>query len=196
MEPTLARNWWAMALWGALAILFGALVFFWPALLWVVVLASFAVYALLTGALAIILAFFGPRWGQPWWGLLLEGIFSILAGALTLVWPEITELALLFLIAFWAVATGVLQVVAAIRLRKEIEGEWALGLAGVLSVLFGLALVALPGPGAVAIAWLIASYSVAFGVLMLALAFRLRSLARGAPGASASPATNRYAAAP
>jgi uncharacterized membrane protein HdeD (DUF308 family) len=176
MESSLARIWWVLALRGALAILFGVLVILWPALAWVVVVASFAAFALIDGAFAIVAAFAGGQ--GRWWALLLEGVLGISAGVLTILWPGITQLVLLFFIAYWAIATGVFEIVAAIRLRKEIEGEWVLALSGVLSVLFGLALVILPGAGALAVAWLIAGYALAFGALMLAVAFRLRSFIR------------------
>jgi len=172
---SLARYWWVLALRGVAAILFGALVIVWPALAWVVVVASFAAYAMMDGGFAIVSAFAGEG---RWWALLLEGVLGISAGVLTILWPGITQLVLLFFIAYWAIATGVFEIVAAIRLRKEIEGEWVLALSGVLSVLFGLALVILPGAGALAVAWLIAGYALAFGALMLAVAFRLRSFIR------------------
>jgi len=186
MEYSLARNWWVLALRGALAIVFGVLVFFWPEAYWIVLVSIFAAFAMLDGALALATVFTGGAQGR-WWALMLEGLLGIAIGVLTLIWPEITMLALLYFIAAWAIVTGVFEVVAAIELRKEIEGEWLLALSGVLSVLFGVALVALPGPGFVAIAWLIASYSIAFGVLMLALGFRLRGLARHVTSPGAVP---------
>jgi uncharacterized membrane protein HdeD (DUF308 family) len=94
---------------------------------------------------------------------------------MTIVFPGLTELALLFIIAYWEIVTAVLQEAAAIRLRREIEGEWLLAIAGILSVLFGLALVIMPAAGALAIAWMIATYAMVSGVLLLSLAFRLRS---------------------
>src|SRR5947209_1278874 len=134
MEYELARNWWAVALRGALAILFGVLVFFWPAVFWVVVVATFAAYALLDGAIALFAAVTGRGQGRRWL-LAVEGILGLAAGVLTLLWPGLTELALFYLIAGWAMATGAFEVAAAIQLRHAIRGAWALGLAGVLSIL-------------------------------------------------------------
>ena len=115
--------------------------------------------------------------------LAIQGLLGISAGVLTLFWPGITELALLFLIAYWSIVTGVFAVIAAIRLRREIEGEWALVLSGILSVVFGLGLVLFPAAGALAVAWLIAAYSIVFGALLIAVGMRLRSLVRHAHGA-------------
>jgi uncharacterized membrane protein HdeD (DUF308 family) len=110
--------------------------------------------------------------------LLLGGLLGIGVGVLTLFHPGVTALALLFYIAIWAIATGVLEIVAAIRLRKEIEGEWLLGLAGAASVLFGALLIARPEVGALAVLWLIAAYAIVFGVILVLLAFKARGFAR------------------
>jgi len=178
MEYSLARNWWVLALRGVLAILFGVLVFFLPILGWLMLIASFAAYALVDGVFAIMAAVSGHGEGRKWWALALEGLLGISAGVITLLWPALTMEVLFFVIAGWAMATGVFQIVAAIRLRKVIEGEWVLALSGILSILFGVTLALFPGPGSLAIALLIGVYSVAFGVLFLAVAFRLRSLLR------------------
>ncbi|MGZ3433904.1 MAG: HdeD family acid-resistance protein, partial [Isosphaeraceae bacterium] len=130
------------------------------------------------GVFAIAAAVVGTTVGMPWWALLLEGVCGIAVGVLTFAWPGITALVLLYLIAFWAVVTGVFEMVAAIRLRKEIHGEWLLALSGVLSVLFGVALVVNPAAGALAVVWLIGAYAIAFGVLLIALGFRLRNWLR------------------
>ncbi len=175
MNSSLARNWWILALRGALLFLLGVLAFFWPAVAWLFVLASFAAFAFVSGTLAIVMAVKGQAQGRWWWALILEGVLGISAGVMTIVFPGLTELALLFIIAYWAIVTGVMQVVAAIRLRKEIEGEWLLAIGGLLSVLFGLALLIVPAAGALAIAWMIAAYAMVSGVLLLSLAFRLRS---------------------
>jgi uncharacterized membrane protein HdeD (DUF308 family) len=136
----------------------------------------YGAFALVDGVFAVAAALFGRRRGMPWWAMLVEGLFGIAIGILTFAWPGITALALLYLIAAWAVITGVFEIAAAIRLRQEIQGEWLLALSGALSVLFGVVLVLYPGAGALAVVWLIGAYAIAFGVLLLVLGFRLRSL--------------------
>jgi uncharacterized membrane protein HdeD (DUF308 family) len=178
MEFALARNWWVLALRGVLAILFGMLAFFWPGLLWLVVVYTFGAYALLDGVLAIVAAVRGHRVFGRWWPLLLEGVVGIVVGIVAFAQPAIAELALLYVIAAWCFVTGVFQVVAAIQLRRYIRGEWALALSGVLSILLGLALGLVPVAGLLAVAWLIGAYSIVFGALLIALAFQLRALAR------------------
>src|SRR5215212_9659619 len=121
-----------------------------------------------------------PVLSRNWWVLALRGlaaiVFGVLAGLVAAFWPGLTALALLYFIAAWAIVSGILEIVGAIRLRQEIEGEWALGLSGVLSVLFGVLLAAIPAPaGLLSLVWLIGAYALAFGVFLLVLAFRLRS---------------------
>ncbi len=175
MRFALAQNWWVLAIRGLLAILFGILVFLWPGLAWLVVVYTFAAYALLDGVFALVSAFSGQDRDGPWWAVLLEGLVGIAAGIAAFVLPGLTEVFLVYLIAFWAIGTGVFQVIAAIRLRRHLTDEWALALGGMLSVLIGILLAAQPGDGVLALAWLIAAYSVVFGVLFLVLAFQLRS---------------------
>ena len=114
--------------------------------------------------------------GRPLWSLFIVGALGIAAGVVTFRWPGLTALVLLMVIASWAIGVGVLQVVAAIRLRKEIEGEWALGLSGVLSVAFGILAVFQPGAGALGVLWMIGAHAIGFGVLLIALGFRLRAI--------------------
>jgi uncharacterized membrane protein HdeD (DUF308 family) len=109
------------------------------------------------------------------WAFVVIGILGILAGVVTFLWPGITALALLALIAAWALFMGVFQIIAAIRLRKEMEHEWLLALSGVLSVIFGVFMLARPEAGALAVVWLIAAYSIAFGILLIVLGFRLKN---------------------
>jgi len=178
MEFSLARSWWVLALRGVLAILFGVLAFLWPGLWWLAVVYTFAAYALVDGAFALVAAVTGHGEAGPWWALVLEGLVGIAAGVIAFVWPGITEFALLYLIAGWCIATGVFEIAAAIRLRKHIRGEWLLALSGVVSIILGLALGLVPVAGLLAVAWWVGAYAVAFGVLLLVLAFRLRSLVR------------------
>jgi len=178
MEFELARYWWVVALRGVLAILFGVLIFFAPGLGVLFMVASFAAYALVDGVLAITAAVRGRGRDAPWWALLLEGIAGIGAAVVAIAWPGITALALLYVVAGWSIATGILEIAAAIRLRKYIEGEWLLALSGVLSILLGLVLGLMPVPGLLALALWIGAYAVVSGVLLLVLAFRLRGMAR------------------
>jgi uncharacterized membrane protein HdeD (DUF308 family) len=126
------------------------------------------------GVFAIVGVFGGTGSGTPRWLLLVEGIVSILAGLIALVVPGLAAVALLYLVAAWAVVTGLMQIATAIRLRQEVRGEWALILGGILSVLFGLLLAVLPGVGILSLIWLIGAYAVAFGVLLLITAFQVR----------------------
>jgi uncharacterized membrane protein HdeD (DUF308 family) len=168
-------TWWVVVLRGIAAILFGILALLWPGLTLVILIALFGAYALVDGIANIAGALERRRRYDRWWVLLVEGIAGVIAGVLTFIWPAITGLVLLFLIAARAVVVGIFEIVAAIRLRREIEGEWLLGAAGVLSVVFGVLVFAFPAGGALAIVWLIAWYSLLAGILLSVLGFRLRS---------------------
>ena len=189
MVIVLARNWWALALRGLFAVLFGIAAFALPGITLGALVLLYGAYAFVDGVFAITAALVGRTEGVPWWALLVEGLFGIAVGVLTMFWPGITALALLFMISAWAVVTGVLEIVAAIRLRKEIQGEWLLALSGILSVLFGLALVVNPGAGALAVVWLIGAYAIVFGLLLIALGFRLRSWSRMLSSMVTSPSS-------
>jgi uncharacterized membrane protein HdeD (DUF308 family) len=171
------RYWWTVALRGVLGVLFGLAAWIWPDVTIRVLVLLFGFYALVDGLLALAAAMMGGRLasGRRGW-LIFEGVAGVAAGVLTFIWPEITTLALLYLIAFWAIATGVLEVVAAVILRRELRGEWLLAAGGIISVLFGLFLVIRPGDGAIAVAWLIGLYAIIFGIALIALGFRLRQL--------------------
>lgn len=177
MVIILARNWWALALRGLFAIFFGIAAFAWPQITLGALVLLYGAYALADGSFAVAAALVGRTMGLPWWALLAEGLFGIGVGVVTFLWPGITLFALLCLIAGWAIVTGIFEVAAAIRLRREIEGEWILALGGVLSVLFGLGLAVAPGAWTLAVVWLIGAYAIAFGTLLLALALRLRGRA-------------------
>jgi uncharacterized membrane protein HdeD (DUF308 family) len=178
-------NWWALALRGLFAVLFGVFAFVMPGITLAVLILWFGAYVLVDGIFTVIAAIKGARGTQRWWALLLQGIVSILAGVLTFIWPGITALGLLFLIAAWMVVTGTFQIAAAIRLRKQIEGEWLLLLGGVLSILLGFLFFAFPGAGAIAMVWWIGSWVLVFGILLIALGFKLRSIEHAAGGPDA-----------
>jgi uncharacterized membrane protein HdeD (DUF308 family) len=189
----LAGNWWAFALRGLFAVIFGIAAFAMPGLTLAVLVLLYGAYALVDGIFAIASAVAGRTYGSPWWAMLIRGLLGIAIGIMTFAWPGITELALLYIIAAWAVVTGGFEIAAAIRLRKEIQGEWLLILSGALSVLFGLAIMVFPAAGALAIAWLIGSYAILFGVLLLVLGFRLRTLALQGSPVAMTPVAKGYA---
>ncbi len=174
MAEQLHRNWWLVALRGVLAIVFGVLAFIWPGITLMVLVLLFGAYALVDGIFAVIAALTNHAGANRGW-VLLEGVAGIIAGILTFVWPGITAIVLLFVIGAWAIVTGVLEIIAAIQLRREISNEWLLILGGILSVLFGLYIVIFPRLGALSVVWLIAAYAIIFGIVFLVLGLRLRS---------------------
>jgi uncharacterized membrane protein HdeD (DUF308 family) len=176
----LVDRWWSLAVRGLFAIAFGVLAFALPGGTLFALVILFGCYAIVDGAFTLVAGVKSRRQRRSWGLPVAQGLLGIVAGAVALAWPGITALALLYVIAAWAVVTGMLEIWAAISLRKQIEGEWLLGLTGVLSILLGAAMFAYPGAGALAVVWWIGAYAIAFGVLMIALAFRLRSLMRGA----------------
>jgi uncharacterized membrane protein HdeD (DUF308 family) len=171
MLHTLASNWWALALRGLVAVLFGLLTFILPGITVVTLVLLFGAYALADGIFNVI-AFF--RVASHQWALLIEGVVGIIAGIVTFALPAITAIVLLYVIAFWAIFTGVFEIIAGIRLRKAITNEWLLLVMGVLSLLFGVLILFAPGAGALAIVLWIGAYAMVFGAFLLALAFRLR----------------------
>jgi uncharacterized membrane protein HdeD (DUF308 family) len=174
----LFRGWRLLLIRGLAAIAFGLLTWGRPAISLTALVLLFAAYALVDGVLAIWAAVAGHGEEEYWWLLLLGGFISVGVGVLALTHPDLTALALLFYIAIWAVATGLLEIIAAIRIRKEVHGEWRLILAGLFSVAFGAFLMARPDAGALTVLWLIAAYAVAFGIVLVLLAFKARSFGR------------------
>jgi uncharacterized membrane protein HdeD (DUF308 family) len=177
----LVGNWWTFVLRGIAAVLFGILTFLFPGMALLTLVYVFGFYALADGVLSIIAAFRrseSARNETPWWALLLSGIFGLIAGLIAIFRPGITAIALLFLIAAWAIVTGVMEIVAAIRLRKQIRGEWLLALAGVMSILFGVLAAIFPGAGALAVVLWIGAYTFVMGIVLIALGLRLRSFVR------------------
>jgi uncharacterized membrane protein HdeD (DUF308 family) len=172
LATILSHYWWMTLIRGVIAILFGIMLFAWPQMSLASLVLVFGAFALADGVANVVTAIGGRDENETWWVLLLSGLAGVGVGVLTFLNPGATALALLFYIAIWAIATGLLQIVAAVRLRKEIEGEFWLGLAGVASMLRGHRCEA--GEGALAVLWLIATYAIAYGVILIVLAFQAR----------------------
>jgi len=171
------RNWWMVALRGLLAIIFGLIALFFPGIALLAFIFVFAAYAIIDGIVAVIVAVRERGFLSRWGWVLFEGILSILAGILAFAFPGITALVLLYIVAAWAIVTGILEIVAAFVLREYVSREWLLALAGILSVVFGIILFVRPGAGLLAILWLVGIYSIIFGILFIIRAFQLRSWA-------------------
>jgi uncharacterized membrane protein HdeD (DUF308 family) len=173
----LSRHWWVLLGRGAAAIAFGLLAFAWPSLSLAALVLLFGAFCLADGLMAAWTAVASRRHQENTWLLVVGALLGIGIGLLTMFQPSVTALALLFYIAIWAIATGILQVLTAIRLRQEIRNEWMLALAGLASLAFGALLLARPAAGALAALWLIASYAVLLGTLLVVLALEVRSAA-------------------
>jgi uncharacterized membrane protein HdeD (DUF308 family) len=172
--PPLARNWWVFLVRGLVAIAFGLVALMWPGATLVAFILFYGVFALIDGVFAVVAAIRGKSGAGARWWLATVGVLGIVAGLVTFFWPGITALALLVVIGTWALVYGVFEIVGAIRLRKEIDNEWWLLIHGVLAVLFGIMVLVRPGAGALALVWLIASFALLSGVLLVAFAFRLK----------------------
>ena len=177
MVHALAKNWWMLLLRGIAAIIFGVLALTWPGMTLVTLILFYGAFVLVDGVLAIVAAITGGALMPRWW-LAIVGLLGIAAGVLTFLMPGLTAIVLLYFIAGWAIATGVLQIIGAIKLRKEIDNEWLLILGGILSVLFGVAMIAAPGAGALALITVIGIYAMIVGALLVALSLRLKKHAR------------------
>ncbi len=172
----LARWWWTFVVRGLLAIAFGVLAFFAPGLGIAVLVGLFAAWALIDGVTSLVTGIGGRNRDKSWWLEILEGVVSIIAGIIALVFPVLAAEVLVIIIAAWAIVTGIFEIIAAIRLREQIRGEFWLGLAGLASILFGVILLVFPGVGALSLVWLIGSFALVFGVFLVILGWRLRGI--------------------
>ncbi len=182
MLATMGRNWWLIALRGAMAILLGILILLDPS----VVISLIAAFAIVDGVFAVIQAF-QNRGQRQWIWMLLEGIVGVIFGIIVLTFPVGAAIAVTLVIAGWAIATGIFEVVQAIRLREEIKGEFWLGLAGIASIIFGVLAILFPLTTFLTLTWLIAGYAIMFGVVLIMLAFRVRNAAGGGSTSASSP---------
>ncbi len=171
-----ASKWWVLALRGLVAVLFGVAAIIWPAMALAVLVLLFGAFALADGLMAIVTGVIIRREVTHWWVWLLEGLAGILTGVLVLIWPGITAVALIALIAAWGFVTGIMEIVAAIYLRKIVAGEWLLVVDGILSILLGAFLVIFPVLGALVLVYLIGFYAILFGILLFAQALQLHKL--------------------
>jgi uncharacterized membrane protein HdeD (DUF308 family) len=175
MLSMLSENWWVLALRGLLAVLFGFAALVLPLGTLEAVGRLFGVYAILEGVLVALIGMRGTRYRGAF---IAEGAFGIVAGLVALAWPGVTALLLLYVVAIWAILSGIAEMITAVALRREIEGEWILFLVGVLSVVLGVAMVVLSGVGVLSLIWLVGLYALAVGVAMIVLAFRARDARR------------------
>jgi uncharacterized membrane protein HdeD (DUF308 family) len=174
----LLARWWVWVVRGIAAILFGVLAFTAPASSIAALVMLWGAYALVDGVFALVIAARRGQAGMSWGWMLFDGIVGIAAGVTTFLWPAITGLVLLALIAAWAILTGIAEIAAAVALRREMTGEWLLGASGVLSIAFGAVLLARPDAGALAVVWIIGGYALVFGALLIAFGLRLNQWRR------------------
>lgn len=175
VENIAGQTWWSVLIRGIVAILFGLAALVWPGITILVLIYLFGAFVLVTGVVAVFSALSTAERNDRWALLLLEGIIGILVGIAAFVWPGITGLVLLYLIAFWAIAGGILEIIAAIRLRATIAYEWLLALSGVISLLFGILILFFPAAGALGVIFFIGAYAILYGILLVILAFQVRS---------------------
>ena len=168
---TMSEHWWVVLLRGVLAILFGVLAFAWPGLTAVILVTIWGVYALFDGIVGIIAGIKGK-----WTSLVVLGLLGIAAGIVALLWPGLTAISLLWVLAIWIIVAGSMQIGAAIRLRKEVRGEWMWILSGILMVLLGVVFFVRPGAGILSVTWLLATLAIVWGILLVMLSFRLKGL--------------------
>jgi uncharacterized membrane protein HdeD (DUF308 family) len=183
MLPAVSGNWVALAVRGVAAVVFGLAALIWPGLTLAVLIILYGAYAVVDGVFAIV-AGLRVGSGTPRWLLLAEGALGILAGLIAVFWPGVTAIVLLYIIAFWAIFGGLLRIVGAVLLRREIENEWTMALGGAVWVLLGIVLFVLPGAGLLSLSWLIGIFALGAGITLIVLAFRVRGQGSSGTGGS------------
>lgn len=185
MAREVLDRWWAVVLRGAVAVLFGAATLIWPGLTLGVLIVLYGIYAVVDGAFGLLGLLSGARPEHPWWVRLLDALVSLGAGLVALFWPGITSLALLWLVAGWALAKGVLQIILAVSLRRRMSNVRLLALAGVISVILGIVYVLFPQAGILSLVWVLGLYALVYGIVLFArgLALRVARRALGRPSA-------------
>jgi uncharacterized membrane protein HdeD (DUF308 family) len=168
----LARNWWLLLLRGLCAVVFGVLTFLWPAITLITLVLLLGAYTLADGIFSLAAAVMGGPAKSRWW-LVVVGLLGIAAGIFIFLWPGVSALLLLIYVGAWSIATGVMQIIGAIALRKEIRDEWLLIAGGILSVLFGTFVIVAPGSGALALLYVIGTFAIAYGIILILFSLRL-----------------------
>ena len=181
MLSSLTRNWWLAVLRGLIAIGFGTATFVWPGVTLELLIVLFGTYALVDGVTALALGVLSVGSNERWWAAVLSGVVGVLAGMVAFVQPAATALALVYVIAAWALLAGGAQIVAAIRLRQYIADEWLLGVGGALSMLFGVLLLTAPATGVLTLVLLFGYYAISAGLAQVGFGLRLRGLAQQLP---------------
>lgn len=171
-----SQSWWILIIRGVAAILFGVVAFIWPGLTGLVLVVAFGAYAVVDGVFAVVTGISRLGHSSRGWAFLVEGLLGIGVGATALLLPNVLAVALIYLIAAWAVITGIFEIVSAVQLRKEITNEWALGVGGLLSILFGLLVMFQTATGGLALVWILGGYAIAFGILLIVVGIRLRGV--------------------
>ena len=179
MLPTVSGNWWALAVRGGAAVLIGLAALVWPGLTLAVLIILYGAFAVVDGGFAIVAGLRGGTGGTRRWLLLAEGVLGLLAGLVALFWPGLTAVVVLYVFSFWAIFGGLLRILGAILLRREINNVWTMALGGALWVLLGIVLAVLPGAGLLAVAWVIGVLTLAMGVTLIIQAFRARGQSTG-----------------
>jgi uncharacterized membrane protein HdeD (DUF308 family) len=191
MTIALVSNWWSPVMRGLIAILLGIIALAWPGITVGALVLLFGAYALIDGIFSLAGAWRASRAHERWGVSTFEGVTGIIAAVVTVAWPGITALALVFMVGAWAIVTGIFEIAAAIKLRKYIKGEWFLVLGGVASVVFGILLVASPLLGALVLAAWLGVYALFFGAMLVGLGLRLRTWSDGFTESSATVGTSR-----
>ena len=168
---TMAEHWWVVLLRGILAILFGVLAYAWPGLTILILVTIWGAYAFVDGVFGVVAGIRGK-----WTSLVVLGLLGIAVGVVAFLWPGLTAVTLLWILAFWAIAAGVMQIAAAIRLRQEVEGEWLWVLSGILTVGLGVLFFLYPGAGILSVTWLVAALAIVWGILLVMLSFKLKGM--------------------
>ena len=188
MVQILARNWWALLIRGIAAVIFGILAFLWPGTTWLAIGILFGAYAFVDGVFAIVAAVRAAQAHERWWPFLLEGTIGLIIAGIVFYDVGVALIAIYFMITFWAFVTGVLEIIAAVHVRRQVANEWLLILAGICSILFAAIMLWHPVAGMLAAIWIIAIYAIVFGIVMIGFSLRLRSLAHAGGPAMATVA--------